>query len=159
MLLVPIWSSLGIFHWLMINASIPGGWCLSACVSSGNTTVARAGATWGAITAVMSHLQLCCMLATAQTRILGKADLPPTLVQLVSCSHCLSCRNEDYLQHYRLCLADILPFDVAIEEAGWKCQHAQLQDCIPCTGHFLNHLLIFLYCSFSSKTQVFSQFS
>lgn len=65
----------------------------------------------------MSHLQLCCVLATAQTRILGKADLPPALVQLGSCSDCLSCRNEHYLQCYRLCLADILPFDVAIEEA------------------------------------------
>lgn len=65
----------------------------------------------------MSHLQLCCMLATAQTRILGKADLPLTLVQLVSCSECLSCRKEHYLHCYGLCLADILPFDVVIEEA------------------------------------------
>lgn len=65
----------------------------------------------------MSHLQLCCMLATAQTRILGKADLPPTLLQLISCSDSSSCRNEHYLHCHRLCLADILPFDVALEEA------------------------------------------
>lgn len=99
----------------------------------------------------MNHLQLCCVLATAQTRILGKADLPPTLVQLLSCWDCWSCRNEHYLQHYRLCLADILPFDVTIEEADC----AQPRDHIPCTVHFLNDLLKFPYCSFSSKTQVF----
>lgn len=115
-LLESICSSLGICYWLMIHASIPGGRCLSVCTISRNSTVIQVGATWGAITAVMSHLQLRCVLATGSKRIPGSTALLLTR-QLVSCLSWAMGMHFIYsftaLHCYRLCKANILSRDVA----------------------------------------------
>lgn len=145
MLLMPICSSPGICYSLMISASIPGGQCWSACISYSNTMVIQVGATWGAVTAVMSHLQFCCVLATGRMSMLGKTDLSSNLVQLVSCVSWAVGVNIIYcvLLCYRLSRAGILSFDVG--SRGWlevsKCLTAGPSLPLLCAENFLNHAL------------------
>lgn len=140
----------------MINASIPGGWCLSAGISSRNTTIIHVEATKGTVTAVTSHLQFCCVMATGRMRVLGKTDLSSNLVQLVSClSRAVGMNISDsvmVLLCYKFSIVNILSSGVA--GGGWlevsKCLTALLES--P-SEIFLIHITLFLVgprCSGSS---------
>lgn len=147
MLLLSVCSSLGICCWLIVNASIPGGQCLSAAISSRNSMGIRVEATKGTVTAVTSHLQFCCVMATGRRRGLGKTDLSSNLVQLVSClSWAVGMNIIDSVMAllcYRFCIVNILSSGVA--GGGWlevsKCLTALLESSFEI---FLIHIALCL---------------